>query len=236
MNNLRLKIGDFLHGVGWDLRPRHKVPCCNADLVGLGMCLLRRANPEKNIHVLQVGAFDGVTADPLSRHLAAADVRAVLLEPQPEPFRKLKAKYMGFENIQTLNLAVADHYGTLEMWSDDMEGGSVMASTAAAHGKRFALARESLKPFLVECTTGAALLEKLDWNRIDFLQVDVEGMDWKVVTQFLAMESRPSVVNFEIIHLSKNERIESERRLCGLGYQIIDGKYDRFAFEEALLG
>jgi FkbM family methyltransferase len=233
--NIKLKLGNFLQGIGWDLRPRHKVPFCNADLAGIGMSLLRRANQQKIIHVLQVGAFDGVTADPLSSYLTAGDVRAVLLEPQPEPFRKLNTKYKDFENIQTLNLAMAEHDGTLQMWSNDMEGGSAMASSAVGHGRRFAMARDSLKPFMVECTTGASLLKKLKWRHIDFLQVDVEGMDWKVVSQFLAMESQPSVVNFEIIHLSKVERIESEKRLCKLGYQIIDGGYDRFAFQGMLL-
>lgn len=189
----------------------------------------------QTIRVIQVGAFDGVTADPLTPHLAAEDLLAVLLEPQPEPFKKLNAKYKSIENIQTLNMAVADHNGSLQMWSNDMEGGSAMASSAVGHGKRFAISRDALKSFTVDCITASTLMEKLNWTHIDFLQVDVEGMDWKVVSLFLATQWKPMVINFEIIHLSRLERMESEKQLSRMGYQIIDGGYDRLAFHGTLL-
>lgn len=236
MINLRLKIGNFITSLGWDLRPRYKVPRCTADLVGIAFALLRNQSSAEPLRVVQIGAFDGETADPLANYLQLhTDIEAVLLEPQSAPFEKLSAKYATFKNIQTWNSAIAEHDGVLQMWSNDTESGSAMASSLADHGARFAIADQSLKPISVPCMRAMSLMKKLNWKMVDFLQVDVEGADWKVVSQFLELDPLPRAINFEIIHLSKDEREESQERLTLLGYQIIDGGFDRMAFQKILL-
>lgn len=236
MINLRLKIGNFINSLGWDLRPRYKLPICTADLVGIALAMLRNQKCAEPLKLVQVGAFDGETADPLANYLQLhADIEAVLLEPQAVPFEKLSAKYATFKNIHTWNSAIAEHDGILKMWSNNTECGSAMASSLADHGARFAIAAQSLQPIAVPCLSAMSLMKKMDWMKVDFLQVDVEGADWKVVRQFLELDPLPCALNFEIIHLSKEEREESLERLTFLGYQVIDGGYDRMAFQKHLL-
>ena len=68
-----------------------------------------------------------------------------------------------------------------------------------------------------------------------WLPEDLEGADWKVVKEFLLLPLKPRIINFEILHLSKEIRSESMEVLSGLGYQIIDRSFDRAAFHQDLI-
>jgi FkbM family methyltransferase len=62
----------------------------------------------KQARVIQVGANDGIMCDPLRRflvHSASQDVRAVLVEPIPFYYTKLRDLYAACPNITVLNVA-----------------------------------------------------------------------------------------------------------------------------------
>lgn len=235
LKHLKLRLGNLLLNAGWDLRPSYKLPLCSADLVGMGLALIRQQRGSEPIRVLQVGAFDGVTADPLRRHIGSAGVEAALLEPQPGPFAKLVSLYHGQPDVHPLNVAIADYDGRLAMWAVDSKEGSTVASAHKTHSVRFGIPSSSLEEIEVECVTPRTVLRNLCWPQLDFLQVDVEGQDWFVVRQFLELSSPPTVINFEIIHLDKRSREESWSTLHEHGYQVIDWAYDRFALKSVLL-
>jgi FkbM family methyltransferase len=177
----KLYLGRLVSQLGWDMRPLCKVPAVTADLVGVGMALLRRKCVGDTNKIVQAGAFDGDSSDPLRPYLSAADVEAVLVEPQEQPFLKLSKCYAGSQRIRTIRTAIADYDGELEMWAPDRTQGSVIASSNKNHARRFGGNCDTLVSFTVRCVTAATLLEKVEWSRADFLQVDVEGADWEVV-------------------------------------------------------
>ncbi len=233
--HIKHRLGNFINALGWDLRPVHKIPQCTADLIGVGLCLLRTQQSSRPIRIIQVGAFDGVLADPLRKHLQSPDVQAVLLEPQPSPYAKLVALYSEQPNIRPMRLAIAETDGTLKMWSSNLELGEPTSSSVHGHNKRFGVSSTAVKSFDVPCVTVPTLLAQIGWDALDFLQVDVEGADWRVVRQFLNLSQPPRLINFEFLHLSPEERRESSALLQSKGYQIVDGPYDRFAFASSLL-
>jgi hypothetical protein len=94
----KLLVGNFLKKIGWDLRPSWKFPICSIELAGIGLALIRAKKEGEPIHVIQVGAFDGTTSDPLCAFLGADDIRAFLLEPQSVPFEKMS----GIESTRVL--------------------------------------------------------------------------------------------------------------------------------------
>lgn len=230
----KLLVGNFLKQIGWDLRPSWKFPICSIELAGVGLALIRAKKEGEPIHVIQVGAFDGTTSDPLCAFLGADDIRAFLLEPQSVPFEKMSALYRNSNRIIALNMALADHDGLLKM-STSVADGSATASTIIGHNKRFGIESSALKEIEVPCLTAHSLLEMTGWSKIDFLQVDVEGYDWQVVKHFLKIEQKPLVINFEMLHLDKKTRIESTRVLAEIGYQFIDSRFDRTAFHRDIL-
>jgi hypothetical protein len=65
------------------------------------------ASPEEKC-VIQVGANDGIMCDPLRPYLAPGKdrrIRAVLIEPIPLYFEKLKELYADYANISVINVA-----------------------------------------------------------------------------------------------------------------------------------
>src|ERR1700722_10172333 len=50
------------------------------------------------VTILQVGACDGISNDPIHRHVAKGLTRAILVEPNPYSFTRLQATYEGLPN------------------------------------------------------------------------------------------------------------------------------------------
>jgi len=63
-----------------------------------------RHRPEASI--LQVGANDGETVDPLRPHLRDSALRALLIEPDPTLFARLDRLYAATDRVRTLNAAI----------------------------------------------------------------------------------------------------------------------------------
>src|SRR6476659_553208 len=79
------------------------------------------ASPEEKC-VIQVGANDGIMCDPLRPYLAsgrARSIRAVLIEPIPLYFEKLKDLYADYPNINVLNVACGASAGIAPLYFVD---------------------------------------------------------------------------------------------------------------------
>jgi len=67
-------------------------------------------------------------------------------------------------------------------------------------------------------------------DRVDLLQVDVEGYDAEVVRMFDFDRWRPSIVNFEHTHLSPRDHESAMRHLVSHGYQIATTGVDTMGY------
>ena len=76
--------------------------------------LIRRSSGE--FFVIQVGANDGVHADPINKYIINFNWSGVLIEPQPEIFERLKENYKTKKNIFFENSAVTDKSGYGDMY------------------------------------------------------------------------------------------------------------------------
>jgi hypothetical protein len=65
---------------------------------------------------VQVGAFDGRTNDPIHDLVRRHGWRGVLVEPQPEPFARLRETYAGVDGLVLVNAAVAEQRGSMTLW------------------------------------------------------------------------------------------------------------------------
>jgi hypothetical protein len=65
-------------------------------------------------------------------------------------------------------------------------------------------------------------MRKYRLETVDVLQIDTEGYDFKILSQFLDAGIEPAVINFESFHLSKDERNGSRRMLTERGYGFLD--------------
>lgn len=187
---------------------------------------------------MQVGAFDGVSCDPLREFVLAYNWKGILLEPQPSAYAKLIANYKDQSGLIFKNCAVAHEHGQLELFT--VEGDDLPAWCGGLAG----FSRESIEKhepfapgiskhitsFQVPTVPFVDLLAELD-APLDLLQIDTEGFDAELLKMFPFDKSKPTLIHFERKHLSASVLDECLKHLQKFGYRFaFDGQEDMLAY------
>jgi FkbM family methyltransferase len=182
----------------------------------------------ENCVFMQVGAYDGLSTDPLRKYIARCGWRGVMLEPQPRPARNLRKLYESTPDLVVMEAAVDGARGRRSLYTVECDelpkwvGG--MASFDRSHIER----QEHLIPGLsskireltIECVTFDDVLDKLPPGRLDLLQIDAEGADGYLLSLFPFDRARPAIVHWEIKNMSRAQQEATLEPLCDLGYRI----------------
>jgi len=191
-------------------------------------------HPRDDFFFIQVGAFDGVTNDPLRDLVRAHRWQGILVEPQREAFRELEKNYGGQPGIVLRNVAVADTSGPrtlyklrageagLPYWAHQLA--SFRREVILSHGDVIPDIARKIEEETVDGLTFEDLLAPAPSRRIDLLQIDAEGFDFEILKLFHGAGLRAHVIGFEHKHLSRPERDASVEHLIALGYRVaLDG-------------
>lgn len=188
----------------------------------------------RSVFFVQVGSNDGVQGDPLHQLiLRNRRWRGMFVEPVPFLFRRLVSNYHNADRFVFVNKAIsveagrqtfyyvaeeAKTYlsGNLPFWYDQL--GSFNRDHILKHldGK--------LGPYIieqeVETQTLPDLLDEHGVSQVDLLHIDTEGFDEQVLSQFDFVKYKPSVVFFEHLHLSQDEKASAAALLRSNGYTL----------------
>jgi FkbM family methyltransferase len=227
MKKVRHLIGRLPHRAGYELKPAWKGAAGDLNVVELAAAALASAG--RLDLVLQIGAFDGESNDPLAGRVLNSCRRAVLVEPQPAVAARLRRRHEALGSsrgrIMVVEAAVSDVDGHARMFADAPD--SPRASLLPGHQARFA--RSGSHGFTVETMRPQTLLSRFSLPVPDLLQVDAEGMDWRIVRQFFDAGMLPMIVNFEHLHLPRDQREEARARLSAEGYSWCEHGWDTTA-------
>lgn len=198
------------------------------------------------LRLIQVGANDGVMADPVHDIVKQAKVASVLAEPVPHTFMRLAQTYESYPQVTCRQVAVVPLEGVRKVpffffapkpglhW-DDMYSG--WASTKRKHLEKF-------RPFVpdfdqlissanVPAITLTQLFRETGWPVIDLLQVDVEGLDVALVASIPFEQWAPRLIRFEHIHSDRQELDSLLTRLHAIGYRTFSHGFDTLCVREA---
>jgi FkbM family methyltransferase len=179
---------------------------------------------------VSVGAFDGLTNDPIGRFVRSHDCHGILLEPQPGAYARLCVNYGGFPQCKLLNAAIDEVSGSRTLYyvpagnSNLPEWTEQIASFQLEH----LVKHEAQAPGLAACIRTQMirtisfddLLDMFQLRAIDVLQIDAEGMDGQLLAWFPFERLRPAVLHYETTHLSSQEHGAVRERLEGFGYLV----------------
>ncbi len=185
-----------------------------------------------DINIVQIGAFDGVTSDPVSRWIGHSKVRAVLVEPQPIAYEKLKSLFNNVPNTILVRAAITESNGSVSLWGPSGQDCSTVASLSEEHVRNFA---GRATPISVRGITVKSLLQETATPRVDLLQIDTEGHDFSILQQFFAIDLEPLVINLESCHLNQAERTLLYREFEARDYTYLDYSLDTLAVKKKLL-
>ncbi len=202
---------------------------------------LMHREQRQSLVFMQVGAFDGVSCDPLREFVTAYNWRGILVEPQPSAYEKLVTNYADQPGLIFKNCAVAKARGQLELFT--VKGDDLPAWCGGLAG----FSRESIEkhePFApgisqrivslqVPTVPFTDLIAELPAS-LDLLQIDTEGFDAQLLDMFPFNNCKPSLIHFERKHLSPQVLDACLQHLAKFGYRFaFDGQEDMLAIQTA---
>ncbi|MCB0665077.1 MAG: FkbM family methyltransferase [Saprospiraceae bacterium] len=212
----------------------------------------------EDLFVVQVGANDGMTHDPIHKFIKRDQWRGVLLEPQVPVFRKYLARlYRDQEGVEVVNAALGTNDGEASLYCigfSDARWATGLASFdrsvlekafSSGHVQRQVKKEgieipdneaEKIVEVKVPVLTVDTLVEKFDIRKIDLLQVDTEGFDFEIIKLFDLHKIKPRAISYENMHLSPQDRTACEDYLNEHNYTIRHFGGNTLAVEPGLTG
>lgn len=177
---------------------------------------------------LQVGVYDGITHDPLRRHILESGWTGVMVEPQGKCVTGLRELYRDHPGVHVLHAAIDERPGKRTLYTVKGPNAPAWTGGLASFDRKTVAKHEQWCPGLsamiheetVPCLPFKQALEKLPGDRLDILQIDTEGADGLILSLFPFETIQPAIVHFEIKHLSQPEQEEALRRMSSHGYKF----------------
>ncbi|MEY3565144.1 MAG: hypothetical protein RJA23_1314 [Bacteroidota bacterium] len=195
-----------------------------------------------NFTVVQIGANDGITHDPIHKFIKRDDWKGVLLEPQPDVFHEFLTKiYAKNKGIRPLCAAIGEKDGSQPIYKvgfSTMRWATGLASFSkekieqafkdgivASNCKRFGIeipADQSqwISQEEVQVIAPATLIQTYGLDHIDLLQIDAEGYDLEVIRIFDIPKTRPQAIIFENVGLNAADYAACLQLLEEQNYQL----------------
>ena len=153
--------------------------------------------------ILEIGSRDGDDSNFLSTKFNVKNENVYIVEPNYISFNKIKEKYGKFN---LYNLAINSYNGVC-MFNNIEDINVIGVSSIKDRVDNFYKKNKTIK-VEVNCVTGEKLLEMIP-NKIDYCQIDVEGMGYEVLESF-----SESIKNIKYIF------IESEHKIVWEGQKV----------------
>lgn len=198
---------------------------------------------QKKVFVIQVGANDGKTNDPIYRFLQKKHWSGVLLEPQKRVFEKeLMHNYQNVPSVFLENAAIAPESGVRKLykiafssarWASGLSSfdeKSIKNLIKNGYVEKRAREEGVLLPTQVAdyittedvtCVSFDDLTKKYRINHVDLLAIDTEGFDFEVIKMVDFSRMQPAVVLFEHIHLTPADYQACIRYLAKHQYEVV---------------
>lgn len=194
------------------------------------MCQFKFGQSQPKLAV-QVGANDGSGSDPFVDLIERyPDMEVILVEPLDPAFSALRRKYEGDSRVKVFQVAIDSTTGSKPIYrvssrNPDNHRFSELASfDRATIEKQIDRIRKAGAQIIQEDVKTICVpdfLEQIGTTEIDVLQVDAEGYDASIVSQFLDAGVFPTVINFEHVHLTGRDDSNCIRKLRGCFYKLV---------------
>jgi FkbM family methyltransferase len=164
------------------------------------LAAMSRAKP---VHILQIGANDGVLYDPIHKTLLRhANVSATRIEPIAEYFDQLTSNCQRYaDQVELFNICIADHDGEVAMYFPDPS--RVDNRGDKGHGsicpEKVGRSSEGWVTRQVKALTFASLQQQMRRPRADVYVSDCEGYDIQLLSQLPIKELGVKVIFVELM-------------------------------------
>jgi FkbM family methyltransferase len=233
------KLSDFLGRRGYVIT---RVPFDEGTPIDLRGLLANSIHKRKrSFAVLQIGANDGVTNDPIHQLVLSRGWNLCAVEPMPGPFQRLQANYRGMPNVTCLQCAVGPIDDELKLYtlasprvhSVDDHLSSFSIDILRKHWRSIPNLERRITTKTVKCLTLRSVIQQSSLHEIDMLQIDTEGYDYEIIKMAFSAGVFPAILAFEWQHLDPPTMRACRCDLIKYGYRWLLSKGDVVAMKEA---
>jgi FkbM family methyltransferase len=205
--------------------------------VDIKMILDKYSSFNPNPFFVTVGANEGILNDHFSPFIFDKGWKGLLIEPVGKTFENLKENFKNVAGLQFLQVGVSDEEGTLPIYkfADDIEGSQYHQLFSFEKKQLLILdvpedwKQNKIVEELVPIYTLSQIFNKQGIEKLDLLQIDTEGFDYKVLLGLDFSDFKPDIVVYEHVHLKWDVYFESIKYMRKAGYLIYADKNDTLA-------
>lgn len=182
----------------------------------------------KPSNIIIVGANDGLSFDDLFQSLDPNLVSGIVIEPSKKYFSILQENLKAFEKIQFLNLAITNSEEYFSLYQLNDQGLKKLPDWGKGLGS---LSKENLLKFdeITEGDIEEEIVRGITFDRIindqslfnvDYLQIDTEGFDGKIIGMIDFDSFKPQLLKFEWVNLSPTEINDCKEKLIQYDFYV----------------
>ena len=171
--------------------------------------------------VLEIGANDGRTLSN-SRYFIENGWSACLIEPAPKPLAKLRELYKDSTTVHVFGFGLGESEGTFDFFDSGShltaEDSSLLSTLDEKELKRWGPS-EVFNKIQIDVKTFPYFLEQSPLKKFDYISIDIEGLDYIVLTQIdlAAVECKVLCIEWN----NNNETYDQiNTHMLGLGYKL----------------
>lgn len=174
---------------------------------------------KNNLKFIQVGAYDGVSGDPIHNFIKDSHWHGILIEPHLSSFELLLKNYENQEGLIFENAAIHPNLKEANLYIGKKRSTSSL-SRRSIRGKRSGVEK-------VKCFRLSQIIEKHNFFDFDLLQVDAEGLDYQIIKTLDFTKTKPRVIHYEHTLIDSNA---CDKFLKKMGYSILKDQRDTTAY------
>ena len=175
---------------------------------------------------IEVGANDGTSSSKTYPFIAQHEWHGLSIEPVPQAYEKLRASFVSFQNVKTLNLAVSPEVGILPFYQV-VDPDNPWQTMLSSFDRSIITKQTNLIPDIerhiqkidVASKPLSSVCSDNGVSDLDVLIIDAEGYDDKIVYTLEFDRYAPLLINFEHKHLPVDRIRAVDRFLLSKGYQ-----------------
>jgi len=200
----------------------------NIEALELAILLCRKGR--SSLRLIQIGANDGVVADPLRPLIQKYHLQGLLVEPLPDIYQKLRENYASEPQLTFANVAIGPSDSEINIYrfskeatkgNDALHGLSTFdRKRIETHARNLGLSWSEIETVSVPCLSMQELVNKYRYEQFDFLCIDAEGMDFTILRSAFDSNIKPAIVYMEVLDMRPQDRQCLLDLLSKEGYKI----------------
>jgi FkbM family methyltransferase len=208
--------------------------------------LYKRLRRSRDFFFVQIGANDGIFADPIRNFVTRNHAAGLVVEPLQDFFEKLEFNCRDFPKVRPVNVALHATLRSIQLHRVDptkahqaQDWTQGIASIQEEHHRNSAVPDHVMITETVPAITLTELLDQHAVAQLDLLQVDTEGYDFEILQMIDFRRIQPAIIHFE--HglsagmMSLEQFKHCTGRLIDHGYYIITEPYDAITYQPGML-